>query len=79
MLRFIEIDGQIIEGERCFTYYDTIKDEFFGWPNSYIWDTWEDFVKDYEIHKSQINQETFPLQRFREITPDWEEWNKEKD
>ena len=64
MIRFIEVGGQICEGDNSFSFYDTVKDEYIGWVNCYTWEWFDEFLTDY---CSNICE--FPIERFEAITP----------
>lgn len=80
MIRFIDISDQIsglgIEGEKHFAFYNTIRSEFFGWPNSYVWTDWDDFTENYELYKNEIDTIVFSLSRFRSLVPQEKGWGK---
>lgn len=48
MLRFINLTGQITEGDHEFAWYDTIIDKFLEFNGIQTWSTWEDFEQDYD-------------------------------
>jgi hypothetical protein len=59
MIRFIDLKDQICEGTREFAWYDTVRDEFFGFPNAYTWESWEDFEEDFKANKCDWDIERF--------------------
>ena len=61
MIRFIDLTGQIIDGETDFAWYDTVTDKFLSFSGNQTWNSWDDFVTDYNP------DETFPLSRFRDL------------
>jgi len=61
VLRFINLTGQITEGDFEFAWYDTVTDRFLEFCGSQTWDSWDDFVSDYSP------DETFPLSRFESL------------
>lgn len=67
MIRFVDLEDQIIAGWFCFAWYDTVRDEFIEVGGSRTWDTWEEFETDY-IDGPPDNLE-FTLKRFRSLFP----------
>ena len=49
MIRFINLTGQIFidDDELYFAWYDTVTDTFLTFSGIQTWDSWEDFVRDY--------------------------------
>lgn len=76
MIRFVDIGDQIMEGEKRFAFYDTVRDEFFGWPNSYVWNSWDDFVEYYKLYEKETEEMIFPLSRFRALVPQGKGWGE---
>ena len=69
MIRFIDIGDQIfIDGEtKSFAWFDTITDEFLTFSGSQTWDSWNEFVDDYNFQKG--TPEILPLSRFKRLFP----------
>ena len=64
MLRFIDLKGQLTDGDADFAWYDTITDKFLTFSGNQTWSSWDDFAVDYEI------SEQFPLSRFKPLFRD---------
>ena len=62
MIRFINLTGQIFidDDDPYFAWYDTVIDEFMTFSDCQVWDSWGDFVKDYDGDD---------LERFRRLIP----------
>ena len=43
MKRFIDLGEQILEGERCFTWFNTVVDQFEEYGGVQAWQTWAEF------------------------------------
>lgn len=69
MIRFIDIGDQIfIDGEtKSFAWFDTITDEFLIFSDCQAWDSWNDFVDDYNFEKDI--PEILSLNRFKHLFP----------
>ena len=65
MLRFIDLTGQITEDVFEFAWYDTATDKFLDFEGSQTWQTWDDFVLDWDPDKHT----QFPLERFAALFP----------
>ena len=72
MIRFVNVTGQIYldleEGDSGveFAYYDTVRDKFIRVCESEVWDSWDEFRKDYDA-----DPQPWPLTRFEGLTPRW--------
>lgn len=47
MIRFIDLRGQINDDSLEFAWYSTIVDRFETWGDNQIWESWEEFERDY--------------------------------
>jgi hypothetical protein len=54
MKRVINIDNQIIDGERSFAIYDTVRDCFDKVNGSHTWQTADELSKDYDADLEDI-------------------------
>lgn len=79
MIRFINLGDQIIEDEKQFAWYDTVRSNFLEYNGSYVWDTWEEFEEDYSFELRTPTPTAAPnlfadLERFKNLFPkDWKE------
>ena len=70
MIVFIDLRNQLYskktpenkEGEPCFAFYCTIRDEFITFCFSQIWESWDDFEMDFSGDN---------IERYKKICPDW--------
>ena len=46
MKRFIDLGEQILEGERCFAWFNTVVDQFEEYGGVQAWQTWAEFEQD---------------------------------
>ena len=60
MKRFIDLGEQILEGERCFAFYDTVVDRFEEYYGEQVWTSWADFEENYTGNE---------LPRYRQLVP----------
>ena len=67
MLRFVKIGGQIIEGDKSFAYFDTVRDRFIEFNDCQVFESWEDFLMWRKDEENKYPQ--FGLDRFWGITP----------
>jgi hypothetical protein len=54
MKRFIDLRDQIHKGYPAFAWYDTVVDRFETHGDSQVWESWDDFARDYkgdDIHR----------------------------
>lgn len=56
MLRFIDLGDQIIEGERQFTFYDTVTDSFCVFSGTQVWNSRFDFINDFDDMDQDITR-----------------------
>ena len=63
MIRFIDIGGQINEGDHDFAWFNTIIDRFHEYNGTHVWSSWEEFVAD---HKGS---DDYPLERYEALFP----------
>ena len=49
MLRFINLKGQLTEGNSDFAWYDTVTDKFLEFNGIQVWDRWEEFLADFAV------------------------------
>ena len=64
MIRFIDLRDQIIEGIDEFAWFDTVVDEFLNFADTQTWESWEDFVEDYNYAPT-----TYEFDRFVHLFP----------
>lgn len=78
MIRFINIEDGVYpfsESKDCpqFSWWDTISDEFLTFNDEQMWDSWDDFEKDFNLELidrvSQHNQYTELRERLRRLYP----------
>jgi len=48
MLRFINLDNQIARGSKEFAWFDTVTDKFQEFNGTHVWNSWSEFVEDYD-------------------------------
>ena len=66
MIRFIDLEDQILEDCPMFTWYDTITDTFEEYNGNQTWETWKDFVYD---HTTEKQYKTKPIERYFRLFP----------
>lgn len=56
MIRFIDVSGQIIEGEQEFAFFDTITEKFCEFNGTHVWLAAHDFIEDYDDNEEDIER-----------------------
>lgn len=69
MKRFVNIGGQIIEGEKQFSFYCTVTDKFEIFGGNQVWSSKENFISDM-IEEQLDDQDRHRLSRL--IPEDWD-------
>lgn len=64
MIRFLNLQDQIVDGGDDFAFYDTITDRIVRLNGEDAWDRLEDFTPDYAHHYRGGESPTQPLERF---------------
>lgn len=72
MIRFIDLNDQIVGDYHEFCFYDTVSDTFIDFGGQLTFDRLEDFVESYNMGfiANKTDTKTFPLKRFTEKIPD---------
>lgn len=61
MIRFVDLRSADIEGHR-FTFWNTVTDTFVCYSGTQAWDTWDEFIDDFD----DIN-----IMRYWNLCPSW--------
>ena len=76
MIRFINLDNQIEEGEKAFAFYDTVEGEFISIDGYNVFETFE-FFKDVFNTSEYEKSHDIKIERFEKLMyPDTEDESK---
>lgn len=73
MIRFIDIGGQITDGQHCFAWWNTVEDKFISFHDEYVWRSWDEFEQDYDGDEIERFRSLFPNETevsTQQLTPD---------
>jgi len=74
MIRFIDLQDQIIDDCFEFAFYDTITNAFISICSEETWEYWDEFQEIYEYAKEKepLNKffNLYPLERFEGVYPE---------
>lgn len=69
MIRFLNLQDQIIEGRDDFAFYDTVFGKVVTLNNENTWDRLEDFEYDFKEEYKEETLRSRPLNRFTDKIP----------
>ena len=64
MIRFIDLRGQ--HTGYNFAWFDTVRDIFPIFNGEQVFDSWDDFKENYQLHPHRDS-----IERYRKLCPDW--------
>jgi len=70
MIRFLDLKGQIMEGEADFAFYDTVSNTILTFNDEQVFNSLESFTEAYNESGNSIKGTTRPLDRFLSLIPD---------
>lgn len=67
MIRFIFIDGQVCDGIKEFSFWDTIEDKYLSFCGYQMWDNKKDFIENFIQDKNNPYKDN--IERFVDKIP----------
>lgn len=75
MIRFVDIprDAEVMPGQRCFAWFDTVTDRFLVFNHDQVWASWTEFLDHWHWDERPVEQK-HRLDRFEGLLPkEWKE------